>query len=951
MAIEQKDEQKNIGQYIKYSEYSEYSKNSKYSDSDKPVFSASGEILNSELSGLDEKMHAALEKYFGFTSFRPNQKEVIEKITLGEDVFVVMPTGGGKSLCFQIPGLLRSGTAVVVSPLISLMKDQVDSLVSNGIDAAYLNSSLTDIEAADVKRSLLKGELKFLYVAPERLMMPSTISLLKKIKISLFAIDEAHCVSEWGHDFRPEYRKLHELREKFPEVPMIALTATATERVRDDIVKSLNLKNPYIKIASFRRPNLSYRVIEKKDAFNQIVSYVRFKKNQSGIIYCQSRESVESLAKKLSRLGFNAIPYHAGMTDLKRAQNQEKFIKDDVDIIVATIAFGMGIDKPDVRYIIHYDLPKNIESYYQETGRGGRDGLECECILFFSRGDWHKVRYFIEQKRTKKERDIAFNQLSQVIKYCEGVKCRRNVLLSYFGEEVKEPCNNCDVCLNPVEFEDKTDEAKLLINCIEETGQRFGLSHVVDILYGSNTKKIRSLRHNRLDSYGSGKGISKDDWKQIGNSLTQSGFLTVSGGRYPILKLNKKSREVQKGDLEVKLPVAQKLTINSSGDVVSKTEKADSVVSIPGKSGGIVSQSENVDSIVSKAGKSGGLVSQSGKFGSVVSKAGKSAKLTENSKGETVPSISEIDEIKLRVAAIRNTKLGFESEFETETEFETESETVPISISDENELGNTDKYSSIDLEVLPASMQKGKFDNNLFERLKALRKDIANRRNLPPYIIFADTSLRQMAAEYPTNEKEFLKISGVGEYKLQKYGKPFIEEIIDFLNEKNSSKVSELFSNLPDTEKQLENKDRETDGKTAGKTGDKADGKTSEFVDERANALIDAKDEENIQNSFSKGYSLKSIAEASSLPVSTVAKHIEENIRKQKTDNVDMILPVEKQKDVEYVITEILIEYMEKIHISEIRDRIKTDLTHEEISILKTLLTEKMRWENNRKRK
>ena len=388
------------------------------------------------MSFSKNEMSSVLEKNFGYTSFRPNQEEAIQTLLDGRDVFVLMPTGGGKSLCYQIPALMKDGTAVVISPLISLMKDQVDSLTANGISAAYLNSTLSESESADIKGRLLSGDLKILYVAPERLMMGSMLSLLKKIKISLFAIDEAHCVSEWGHDFRPEYRKLSELKDKFPNVCIAALTATATERVRKDIIHVLRLENPIVKISSFNRPNLSYQIVEKKDVMEQLDAYIRKNRNKSGIIYCQSRDAVERLALRLTKSGFSALPYHAGLSDDKRSRNQDRFIRDDVDIIVATVAFGMGIDKPDVRFVIHYDLPKNLESYYQETGRGGRDGLECECILFFSRGDWHKIRFLIEKKPSKKERDLAFQQLAQIISYCESTDCRRNVLLRYFGEDI-----------------------------------------------------------------------------------------------------------------------------------------------------------------------------------------------------------------------------------------------------------------------------------------------------------------------------------------------------------------------------------------------------------------------------------------------------------------------------------------------------------------------------------
>ena len=393
-------------------------------------------------TSLSARMYSALHQYFGYTSFRPLQEEIIRDVLEKKDVFVLMPTGGGKSICYQLPALLMEGVTVVVSPLISLMKDQVDGLDANGIAAACMNSTQSAREIRDVKTAFLENRLKVLYVAPERLMMPGTFAFLKKGKVSLFAIDEAHCISEWGHDFRPEYRKLKLLRDPktgFPDIPIIALTATATERVRKDIVSQLGLeippeKGPYV--ASFNRKNLYYEVRPKKETFSEITDYLHRHRGEAGIIYCQSRNSVEVLTKKLNLAGFRALPYHAGLSDTERTRNQEMFIKDDVDIIVATIAFGMGIDKSNVRFVIHYDLPRNLESYYQETGRGGRDGGPCECILFFSRGDRFKIDYFISQKTNEKEKDLSLVQLRQMVAYCEGNKCRRQTLMEYFGEKL-----------------------------------------------------------------------------------------------------------------------------------------------------------------------------------------------------------------------------------------------------------------------------------------------------------------------------------------------------------------------------------------------------------------------------------------------------------------------------------------------------------------------------------
>ncbi|HII81054.1 MAG TPA: DNA helicase RecQ, partial [Methanosarcina sp.] len=508
---------------------------------------------------LSSRMHSVLRQYFGYTAFRPLQEEIIRDVLDRKDVFVLMPTGGGKSICYQLPSLLMDGVTVVVSPLISLMKDQVDGLEANGIAAACMNSTQSVRERRDVKTAFLENRLKVLYIAPERLMMPGTFAFLKKGKVSLFAIDEAHCISEWGHDFRPEYRKLKLLRDSkngFPDVPVIALTATATERVKKDIISQLGLdidpeKGPYI--ASFNRSNLYYEVRPKKDTFSEITEYLLRHRGEAGIIYCQSRNNVETLTRKLNIAGFRALPYHAGLSDAERARNQEMFIKDDVDIIVATIAFGMGIDKSNVRFVIHYDLPRNLESYYQETGRGGRDGGPCECILFFSRGDRFKIEYFIAQKTNEKEKDISLVQLRQMVAYCEGNKCRRQTLMEYFGEELSIPCGNCDTCLRPKNTFDGTAAAIKLIACVQELNQRFGTNYVIDVLTGSKNKKIRQHRHEKLKAHGSGKEFTKEQWRSLASEILNTGLLEVSGAQYPVLKLNAMSRKILNGSESVEL--------------------------------------------------------------------------------------------------------------------------------------------------------------------------------------------------------------------------------------------------------------------------------------------------------------------------------------------------------------------------------------------------------------
>ena len=508
---------------------------------------------------MSSRMHSVLRQYFGYTAFRPLQEEIIRDVLDRKDVFVLMPTGGGKSICYQLPSLLLDGVTVVVSPLISLMKDQVDGLEANGIAAACMNSTQSPRENRDVKNAFLENRLKVLYIAPERLMMPGTFAFLKKGKVSLFAIDEAHCISEWGHDFRPEYRKLKLLRDPkngFPDVPVIALTATATERVKKDIVSQLGLnidpeKGPYV--ASFNRSNLYYEVRPKKDTFSEITDYLLRHRGEAGIIYCQSRNNVETLTRKLNLAGFRALPYHAGLSDSERSRNQEMFIRDDVDIIVATIAFGMGINKSNVRFVIHYDLPRNLESYYQETGRGGRDGSPCECILFFSRGDRFKIEYFIAQKTNEKEKDISLVQLRQMVAYCEGNKCRRQTLMEYFGEELSTPCGNCDTCLRPKNTFDGTEAARKLISCIQDLNQRFGTNYVIDVLTGSKNKKIRQNRHEKLKSHGSGREFTKEQWRSLASEILNTGLLEVHGAQYPVLKLNAMSRKILNGLEKVEL--------------------------------------------------------------------------------------------------------------------------------------------------------------------------------------------------------------------------------------------------------------------------------------------------------------------------------------------------------------------------------------------------------------
>lgn len=487
------------------------------------------------------ELHRTLKQYFGYDDFRPLQKEIITDALSGRDVFALMPTGGGKSLCFQLPALLRQQLTIVVSPLIALMKDQVDALQTSGIPATFLNSALERSEAISRVRDLHRGKYRLLYVAPERLMLASFLEKARRWNVAHIAVDEAHCISEWGHDFRPEFRQLAKLRDHFPQVPIIALTATATERVRDDIVKQLQLREPHCYVASFNRPNLFYRVEPKKSAYDQLLTFIRQREGQSGIVYCASRKTAEKLAGQLTLDNVGAAPYHAGLNPTERARNQEAFLRDDIRIVTATIAFGMGINKPNVRFVVHYDLPKNIESYYQETGRAGRDGLPGECVLFFNPGDVVKQRRFIEEK-TGQEQTIAHEQLRAMVTYAETRECRRGALLRYFGEELTaKSCLGCDNCLTPPATYDGTIQAQKFLSCVQriyaQHGFGFGLNHVVDVLVGADLEAIRQRRHNELSTYGIGRELSRRAWQALGRELIERGLVAASPGKFATLQL------------------------------------------------------------------------------------------------------------------------------------------------------------------------------------------------------------------------------------------------------------------------------------------------------------------------------------------------------------------------------------------------------------------------------
>jgi ATP-dependent DNA helicase RecQ len=494
-----------------------------------------------------------LQNVFGLQEFRPYQQEIITQLLDGGDAFVLMPTGGGKSLCYQLPALHRDGLAIVVSPLISLMKDQVDSLMQNGVRAAMYNSTLDTGEARWVLERLHQGELDLLYVAPERMMRPGFISSLEATPIALIAIDEAHCVSQWGHDFRPEYAALGELREHFPGTPFIALTATADPQTREDIVEVLGLQTARHYISGFDRPNIRYTVLEKHQPHSQLLRFLNTQGDVSGIVYALSRKRTEEIAGHLADRGFSAEAYHAGLSASARKNVQERFIRDDLSIVVATVAFGMGIDKPNVRFVVHYDLPRHLEGYYQETGRAGRDGLPAEALLLFGIQDVATARYHLEQGNNENQKRIESHKLNAMVGFAESSTCRRRVLLGYLGETMEEECGNCDICIDPPEQFDATEAARKVLSCVYRVRQSFGIKHVVDVLRGADNERIRKFSHDRLSTYGIGLEYSHAEWMSITRQLIHRGYLVQDIATFSILKLTPQAMYVLKDEETVQL--------------------------------------------------------------------------------------------------------------------------------------------------------------------------------------------------------------------------------------------------------------------------------------------------------------------------------------------------------------------------------------------------------------
>lgn len=511
-------------------------------------------------------IYKTLQHHFGYPAFRLNQEEIINTVLSKKDAVVLMPTGGGKSICYQLPALLLDGVTIVISPLIALMKDQVDALRVTGVAAAFLNSTLSSSEQEIISQQLLNNKLKLLYLAPERLLGGSLfIQFLKQIKVSLFAIDEAHCISQWGHDFRPDYLVLGALKKQFPDTPIIALTATADTLTKKDIIAKLNLDNFSLFENSFNRPNIHYFVKPKHDYFNQLTLYLKEHQDDSGIIYCLSRVSTEKLAMDLEDAGFKAAAYHAGLEKNLREQRQDKFLRDEIKIIVATIAFGMGINKSNVRFVVHADLPKNLEGYYQETGRAGRDGIKSDAILYYSAGDVMKLKKFASVEGNPEQTRIMLKKLDQMAAFCETRSCRRRYLLNYFTEEAPEHCGSCDICLSDFEKADATIEAQKILSAVTRLQERYGMNYIIDFLRGSSV--IREDQRS-IKTFGVGKDISKDQWRRYIKDMLQMGCLEQSQGEYPVLRLNEKSRRILKGEERLQLVVS----IKEKKEVTSKQQ-------------------------------------------------------------------------------------------------------------------------------------------------------------------------------------------------------------------------------------------------------------------------------------------------------------------------------------------------------------------------------------------
>ena len=630
---------------------------------------------------------SVLKSRFGYDSFWGQQEAVIDNVLAGRNGLALMPTGGGKSLCYQLPALVFDGITLVISPLIALMKDQVDSLNANGIAARFINSSLPAPEIEDVQQQARRGLVKILYAAPERLALPGFRRFLKDVDLSLIAIDEAHCISEWGHEFRPDYRNLRLLREDFPSTPVIALTATATERVRQDIIGQLDLQGGHVFLSSFDRPNLSYSVQPKRGSWEEVTNLLEGREGPA-IVYCFSRQETEDIAAYLNNRGLSARPYHAGLDGKTRARNQEDFVRDRVPIIVATIAFGMGINKPDIRLVAHYNLPKSLEGYYQETGRAGRDGMPSECVLFYSYSDKARQEYFINQMNDDQERRTARQKLDKMVEFAQLAACRRRFLLGYFGERrTEETCGGCDVCLETREEFDATEIAQKILSAVIRTGERFGAGHVIHVLVGSREKRVLELGHDRLSVYGVAKEVGRPQLREIIGRLQARGLLAHGGGDLPTLAVSPEGRAFLQNRQTLTLPQP-------------------------------------------KAGEAG------------------------------------------------------------------------------------------DARGAAPGSSVAEYDEKLFEELRALRKRLADDRDVPPFVVFSDASLRHMAAVLPQSLDEFSGVHGVGGAKLEQYGADFVDAIRKYAEAHYTAAQREALANRKPPADAPGTRNREGPGRHRGATYD-----------------------------------------------------------------------------------------------------------------------------------